>query len=654
MALHCSAIHPHHTPSTNPNAPSNPQRQGAKTISFASNAHHLFDQIPLSDTFTWNTLIRAQISEGHPHHALLTYHQMLLRGARPDKHTIPGLLTASRLSNSFFDGKQIHCHALKLGFAFDDYVITALMEMYGRFTGSSDALKVFDRSPKRNFVSWTLLGKLYAMENKPALALQLFYKMVELGIQFDSVALVTALRACMQLKSVHEGRKVHEIARRSELEFDVLVGNLILKMYVECRRIEEARSFFDQMPTKDAASWTTIINGYVQSGGFNEGLKIFRQMCLDGTRPDSFSVSAVLPACARMAAQKHGREIHAHTIRNHYGMNSTVQNALMDMYVKSGSVELASEIFGRMEEKDAISWTIMIFGYSLHGQGDLGVALFHEMVEQNNEPIDDMTYAAVLHACSGACMVDEGKILFDQISRPQAEHFALMVSLLSHAGCFDEAQKFIEKHQIGSLTEIQRALLNGCKIHRNVKLGKRIAEQLVELEPLNAENYVLLSNVYAAIAKRGIAKELRETIHDMGLKPKMAYSWIELRSKVHVFGVGDVSHPRSQAIYRELGYLKNKMKKDGYIPDNDFSLHDVDEERGCIVDDHSEMIAIAFGLISTQKSTTLRVTKNLPVCRNCHASAKMISKIVDREIVLKDPQQFHHFKNGSCSCKDIL
>ncbi|XP_039138866.1 pentatricopeptide repeat-containing protein At4g33170-like [Dioscorea cayenensis subsp. rotundata] len=612
MALHCSAIHPHHTPrTTNPNTPANPQRQGTKTIPFSSNAHHLFDQIPLSDTFTWNTLIRSQTSEGHPHHAILTYHQMLLRGARPDKHTIPRLLAASRLSNSFFDGKQIHCHALKLGFASDDYVITALMEMYGWFTGSSDALK------------------------------------------FDSVALVTALRACMQLKSVHEGRKVHEIARKSELEFDVLVGNLILKMYVECSGIEEARSFFDQMPTKDAASWTTVINGYVQCGGFNEGLKIFRQMCLDGTRPDSFSVSAVLPACARMAAQKHGKEIHAHTIRNHYGMNSTVQNALMDMYVKSGSVELASEIFGRMEEKDAISWTIMIFGYSLHGQGDLGVALFHEMVKQNNESIDNMTYTAVLHACSSACIIDEGKVLFDQISRPQVEHFALMVGLLSHAGYFDEAQKFIEKHQIGSRTEIQRALLNGCKIHDNMKLGKRIAEQLIELEPLNAENYVLLSNVYAAIGKREIAKELRETIHDMGLKPKMAYSWIELRSKVHVFGVGDVSHPRSQAIHRKLGYLKNKMKKEGYIPDNDFSLHDVDQERGCIVDDHSEMIAIAFGLISTQKSITLRVTKNLPVCRNCHASAKMISKIVHREILLKDPQRFHHFKNGSCSCNDI-
>ncbi|KAJ0969283.1 hypothetical protein J5N97_022160 [Dioscorea zingiberensis] len=649
MALQCSAIPPHHTPRRKPKI----QPEGAKTITLSTNAHQLFDQIPLSDTFTWNTLIRAQTSEGQPHHAILTYHQMLLRGARPDKHTIPGLIAASRLSKAFFDGKQIHCHALKLGFGADDYVITALMEMYGEFSGSSDALKVFEHSPKRNFVSWTLLAKLYAMEDKPDLALQLFHQMVELNIQFDSVALVTALRACIQLKSVHEGRKVHEIARRSGLEFDVLVGNLLLKMYVECRRIEEARNFFDQMPTKDAASWTTLINGYVQSGGFNEGLKIFRQMCVDGARPDSFSVSSVLPACARMSAQKHGREIHAHTIRNHYGMNSTVRNALMDMYVKSGSVELALKIFRRIAEKDVISWTIMIFGYSLHGQGELGVALFHEMAEQTDEAIDDMAYTAVLHACSTACMVGDGKHLFDQISEPRAEHFALMVSLLSNAGHFDEARMFIEKHQIGLRAEIQRAVLNGCKIHRNVKLGKRIAEQLIELEPLNAENYVLLSNIYAAIGKWEITKELKQTIQDIGLKPKEAYSWIELRNKVHVFGVGDVSHPRSQDIYWELECLMNKIEMEGYIPDNDFSLHDVDVERECIIHGHCEMIAIAFGLISTKKSTTLRVTKNLPVCRNCHASAKMISKIVDQEIVLKDPHRFHHFKNGSCSCRDI-
>jgi hypothetical protein len=116
---------------------------------------------------------------------------------------------------------------------------------------------------------------------------------------------------------------------------------------------------------------------------------------------------------------------------------------------------------------------------------------------------------------------------------------------------------------------------------------------------------------------------------------------------------GDVSHPQSKELHEYLETLSQRMKKEGYVPDTSCVLHNVDEEeKETMLCGHSERLAIAFGLLNTYPGTTIRVAKNLRVCNDCHAATKFISKIVDREIILRDVRRFHHFKNGTCSCGD--
>ncbi|KAM6589764.1 hypothetical protein CsatA_012369 [Cannabis sativa] len=616
-------------------------------------AHHALDEIPLSDTFAWNKLIQTHLTTGDSHRALSIYHHMLLRGVRPDRHTLPRVLAASRLSGHLSLAKQLHSQALKLGCFQDQYVFTALLQAYAHLDHINTAKLLLYKPPRMDSVPWTLLGSLCISRNKPSLAIDLFHEMLDLGAQIDSVALATAIEASAMLKSLKHGKNLHQVARKFELEFDVLVSNSLLKMYVECGSLQMARATFDQMPVKDIISWTVIIRAYVKTGGYNEGLKLFRLMVMNGLKPDPLSVSSLLPACGRMAASKQGKEIHGYLLRNGVELNVTVLNAVMDMYVKSGCIESASRIFKRLKYKDLVSWTVMIMGYSSHGQGQLGVDLFREMEKKSELQIDQTTYGAVLRACTTARRVEEGKLYFNCIKSPKVEHYALNVALLANSGMFIEAMAFIEKQKIGKHALVQRALLDGCRVHQNKKLGKRVMEKLCELDSLNAENYVLLSNWYAENSKWDMVDEVKRMVGDMGLKPKKAYSWIELRNKVHVFGTGDVSHPRSEGIYWELQCLMKKMEDEGHKPKADYSFHDVDEERECIEVGHSEMLALSFGLISTQAGAPIRVTKNLRVCRFCHDSAKAISGIVGREIILKDPNCFHHFRDGFCSCSDF-
>ncbi|PIA59269.1 hypothetical protein AQUCO_00400276v1 [Aquilegia coerulea] len=609
----------------------------------------VFRQMRSKDVNSWTALVNWYANNGEHKQALKLFRLINSEDTKPDSVSVSGILPDWKIQN------QIHGQAFKLGFFRERYLVTALMALYGHYDGAEVAKRVFEQcSTKQNSVSWTMLMKLFTNQDKPTLAIEVFKEMVDKEVCVDAVALATVLGACGALKSLREGKRVHDIAKKLGLDLDILVANSLLKMYMDCGSITGARMVFDQMRSKDVISWTALVNWYAKIGEFNEALKLFRLMNLEGTKPDSVSVSGILPGCARISSGKNGKEIHAYTIRNGLDVNLAVQNALVDMYMKSGFLESASKLFVRMKERDTISLTVMVLGYSLHGQGEVGVEWFHKLKKYMHTEIDDKMYDAVLRACNTARMVNEGKSIFKCIKEPKVEHCALMVSLLARAGLFGEAKTFIEERQFEWNAEVLQALLDGCRIYQEKKIAKRIVERLTELEPLNPDNYVLLSNFYAESAQWGIVQSFREMIRDMGLVPKRAYSWIEVRNKVHVFEAGDVSHPRSEMLYHELEILMKKIKEEeGYIPDTDFSLHDVDAERECIPIGHSEMLAISFGLISTQPHTTIRVTKNLRVCRSCHSLAKIISKTVEREIILKVPGCFHHFKDGLCSCGDF-
>ncbi|XP_027150182.1 pentatricopeptide repeat-containing protein At3g12770-like [Coffea eugenioides] len=616
--------------------------------------HQLFDEIPLWDTFAWNNVIQTHLTNGDPRQVTSTYQRMLLLGVRPDRHTLPRVLAASRLLGNLSLGKQLHCHVIKFGFVSDAYVTSAIVDLYGQLEGVQAAKWYFKTAnfDRNNAVAWTLLAGMFVKRNKPELAIDLFNEMIDHGGKIvDAVALVTVITACGMLKSLRDGRRIHQIAKDFGLDIDILVGNALVKMYIECGSIRDARAVFDGMRCKDAISWTAMINGYVKKGGFHEGLKLFRLMIGDGIKADAFAISSVLPGCARVAANKNGKEIHGHLIRNGIDMNVTVLNALMDMYVKSGSIEYASRVFAAMKDRDVISWTIMILGHSLHGQGKVGVDLYHEMVENSRLEADQMTLAAVLYACYSARMVEEGRYYFNCIRSPKVAHCALIVALLARAGLFYDAKAFIEERKISRQGEVLRALLDGCRVQRNTIRGKEVIEQLCDLEPLNTENYVLLSNWYAHHKNWDMADKYSETIKDMDLRPRKACSWIEFKNKIHVFRTGDASHPRSESVYSELQNLQKRVKAEGF-QSADFSLHDVYGERECDPIGHSELLAVSFGLINRVAGQTIRVSKNGRVCQNCHSFVKAISKEAGVEIVLRDPGCFHHFKDGCCSCMD--
>uniref|UniRef100_A0A2N9FCG3 DYW domain-containing protein n=1 Tax=Fagus sylvatica TaxID=28930 RepID=A0A2N9FCG3_FAGSY len=480
--------------------------------------------------------------------------------------------------------------------------------------------------------------------------------MLEYGLAPDNFTYPFVLKACSALSAIEEGRNIHEHAIRTGWETDVFVGAALIDMYAKCGCVESARKVFDKIEVRDTVLWNSMLAAYSQNGHPDEALTLCSEMALAGMRPTEATLVTVISASADIAALPQGIELHGFSWRHGFDSNDKVKTALVDMYAKCGSVKVARNLFERLKEKRVVSWNAIITGYAMHGHATEALDLFEEMKEKSLP--DHITFVGVLAACSHGGLLDEGWIFFESMVRdyhidPTIQHFTCMVDLLGHCGRLDEAYNIIMQMRVMPDSGVWGALLNSCKIHGNIELGEVALEKLIELEPDDSGNYVILSNIYAQAGKwEGVAR-LRKLMIDKGIKKSIACSWIEVKNKVHAFLSGDISHPNSDAIYAELKRLEGRMKEAGYVPNTGSVFHDVeDDEKTNMVCSHSERLAIAFGLICTPLGTRLLITKNLRVCEDCHVAIKFISKITEREITVRDVNRYHHFEDGLCSCGD--
>lgn len=543
-----------------------------------------------------------------------------------------------------------------MGLGFNSYLATKLVNLYCVCHSLRDAHLLFDKIPKGNLFLWNVLIRGYAWNGPYEVSISLFHQMLDYGLMPDRYTFPFVLKACSALSAIEEGRAIHERVIQTRCETDVYVGAALIDMYAKCGCPRSARQVFDKIKVRDVVLWNSMLAAYSQNGHPDESLALCSEMALKDLRPTEATLVTVISASADIAALPPGKELHGFSLRLGFESNDRVKTALVDMYVKTGSVKVARTLFERLGVKRVVSWNAMITGYAMHGHAAEALNLFEEMKREALP--DHITFVGVLGACSHGGLLNEGQKFFELMVReyhidPTVQHYTCMIDLLGHCGRFGEAYNLIMQMKVMPDSGVWGALLNSCKIHGEIELGELALEKLIELEPEDSGNYVILSNIYAQAGKWERVARLRKLMIDKGIKKSIACSWIEVKNKIHVFLTGDTSHPNSNAIYAELKRLGGLMTEAGYVPGTGSVFHDVEEdEKANVVCSHSERLAIAFGLISTQPGTRLLITKNLRVCEDCHIAIKFISKITEREITVRDVNRYHHFKDGICSCGD--
>ncbi|KAK1325456.1 Pentatricopeptide repeat-containing protein [Acorus calamus] len=610
------------------------------------------------NTILYNTIIRGLVDHNSPEHAILSYVEMLLQELLPDRFTYPSLLKACAQLLALNVGKALHGQAVRFGLDCDLYIETTLITMYAACGDVNSAREVFDRmgdQKTRNLVVWTSMISGYVKNQSPREALALVSEMERQGQVPDEVTMVSALSACGDLKDLSCGKKLHLHIERSKMKVCVVLGTAIVDMYAKCGDLKSARQVFDAMHERNVVAWSAMISGYARNNRSGEAIKTFDKMVRESDqKPNEVTIMAVLSACAQSGNSTLGSWVDSYIHKARLSRTINLQNTLMDMYAKCGRIDNARQIFNYMPEKDIVSWNTMIAGLALHGLGEQALALFSQMQSQGVRP-DDITFIGVLSACSHAGLVEEGRRLYADMTakhgiEPKLEHYGCMVDILSRAGLLPEAEEFIEAMPMEPNGAAWGALLSGCRVHNNVEIAERAAKHLMRIEPNNDGIYVLLSNIFAGRKQWEEVKKVRILMHERGIRKTPGCSSVIVDGIFHEFIVGDHSHPESEDVY---DYVIQRLRLAGYVADTSEVVLNIDEEeKGDSVSQHSEKMAVCFGLMKTKPGDELLIMKNLRMCGDCHSAFKYISKVFARVIVVRDRSRFHRFVDGSCSCRD--
>ncbi|XP_057842699.2 pentatricopeptide repeat-containing protein At2g13600 isoform X2 [Cryptomeria japonica] len=408
-------------------------------------ARQVFDQMNERDGFSWNIIISAYQRHGYPHEALTMFHRMQPTGVWPDQFTYPSILKVCAEIRDLEQGMDFHQSILERGFLSDDVVANALVDMYAKCGNIYKAREVFEKIAQKNVVSWTAMISGYVQNGFCDKALETFKQMQSAGVKPNSMTFASVLPACGKIGAFKQGTDIHQIIMERGFFSDVVVTNALIHMYAKCGSIHKARHLFDKMCQKNVVSWTAMIAGYAQNGVLDEALRLFKEMPkrnviswnamiagyahngivakameifkdmqLAGVKPNSTTFASILPACAKMGVLGQGMAIHQSIMERGFLVNITVANALIDTYAKCGNIHKARKLFDGMPQKDVVSWTAMIAGYTQNGFVEIALEAFKQMLLAGVKPAST-TFTSILSACAKMGALGQGAVIHKSI-----------------------------------------------------------------------------------------------------------------------------------------------------------------------------------------------------------------------------------------------
>ncbi|KAI9195895.1 hypothetical protein LWI28_019164 [Acer negundo] len=526
---------------------------------------------------------------------------------------IPHLFTLLNQCSNIKHIHQTHAFIIFTGLDHDNLILTRFIDSCSSLRFSDYAFSVFTHhKPPPDIHLYNTMIK--ALSDSPSKAITLFNNIQATGLRPNNYSFPFALKAVVKLSAIEMGRQIHCQTIQTGLDLDLHVLTALIRMYASCARISDARKLFDglrnrikhvtlwnamvaayakvgdlnnalalfeSMTERNVISWTALISGYAQMDLPNEAITIFRKMQLQNVKPDEIAMLAALSACSRLGALELGVWIHNYI--NKHGLYTTVplNNALIDMYAKSGKIGKALLVFENMKIKSVVTWTTMIAGLALHGLGREALDMFSRMEKARMKP-NEITFIAILSACSHVGLVELGRYYFNIMKsryeiEPRIEHYGCMIDLLSRAGYLQEAQQLLMKMPCEANAAIWGSLLAASNIYGDADLGECAMHHLIKLEPNNSGNYAILSNIYASLGRWKESGMLRKVMNDTGIKKMPGCSYVEVSNRVHEFIAGDMSHLDFDRIHQLQCKMIEQLKVAEHVQNGHFELFEFDE-----------------------------------------------------------------------------
>ncbi|KAJ0482627.1 putative tetratricopeptide-like helical domain superfamily [Helianthus annuus] len=492
--------------------------------------------------------------------------------------------------------KKIHTQIIKFSLSkTSSYLVTKMVNICDQHEQIDYAKSLFKEVSHPNIYLYNAIIKAYTHTHLNSFTIYLYKQMLREQISPDNFTYPFVIRACGGLPDLPLSKQVHGHVLKYGVESNIVIENSLLDMYVKCGGVDDAhkvfdemsqrdvicwntviygytkvgqmkkaRELFEQMPEKSVVSWTAMISGYTRVRSNTDALDMFHMMQRAGVKPDWISLLSVLSVCTQLGALELGKWVHFYAERNGFLRKTSVCNALIEMYAKSGNIEQAWQVFDKMLERDVISWSTMVGGLATHGKARDAIRLFQEMQKSTVKP-NEITFVGLLSACAHAGLLEDGLRYFDSMTtdynlEPGIEHYGCLVDLLGRTGCLDQALEVIKTMPMKPDSAIWGSLLSACRTKGNLAMAVIAMEHLIELEPEDTGNYVLLSNIYADLGRWDGVSRVRKLIRGKTMSKKPGCSAIEVDNVVEEFVSGDKSKPFSGEVYSMLELLASQRR----------------------------------------------------------------------------------------------
>ncbi|XP_072994884.1 pentatricopeptide repeat-containing protein At3g58590-like [Typha latifolia] len=461
----------------------------------------LFDEMLVRDVVSWNIVLAAFAKSGAPKKAVEHFLVMGFEGLLPNETTFSTVLNACSSLNEPEYGKLIHAKAIKHNYHTSAFAGSSLVDFYAKCVGQSDAYRLFNEIPEKNVVSWNVLIASYSYvdSSTPFVLLKELLCSEVRPNEFSFSSLIKHA-SVMDLGQIHSlvirmgydrNKYVSSAIVASYASHGILADalacgltldplacnaltNVLAGIYNKFGRYQETKELLFQLPTLDTVSWSILFTACARSGDYLEAFNLFKQMQSLGYLFDNYMAVCLLSICSKINSLFLGKLLHGLIIKTNSGRSETfVNNVLLDMYVKCGSLKDCLKIFEEMEERNLISWTAVISGFGLHGSPHKALECFQQMEEEGFKP-DKVALLAVLSACRHGGLVEEGMMLFNCMKavygvEPEIDHYICAVDLLCKHGHLKEAELLISSMHFQPNAVIWRIFLEGCKRYASIE-----------------------------------------------------------------------------------------------------------------------------------------------------------------------------------------
>ncbi|KAI5071931.1 hypothetical protein GOP47_0014182 [Adiantum capillus-veneris] len=464
--------------------------------SLLEEAHSVFDSLAVRDVATWNSLIVGYVEHQAMDEAIRCFQQMGDQGISPSVITFVEILKACGFMGWMRNAQEVYSYVIKKGLEKELFVGSILIVVYFKCGSLIEAHDVFKKSPAHALVSWNALTNGYADAGHGEEALNSYEQMQHKGVSADAVTFLCCLKACVAIRSLDKGQRLHCELTKKGLEKELPIGNMLVDLYAKCRSLLEARKVFDKLLNRNVISCTALIGGYVYLGRDEEALFCLEQMQREGIALGPLTYIFSLKACGSSLAANKGKELHIDIVKKGaIEKEGFVGSTLVDMYASCGLLDEAQNVFAKLPFQDSISWTALIEGVSEHGSPEDALNHYEEMKMAGASP-DAVTFVCILKACSSAGATSKAEEIHVEIVKKGLEGDLfigdLLVDVYAKCGLLTTAQEVFNKLHVRDVL-LWNALIAGyAQLGESSNAFELFEKMIAEGEEPDASTFINL------------------------------------------------------------------------------------------------------------------------------------------------------------------